>query len=158
VVDKRFVLKLRQWDRLHEEYLAAERGQKTWFKLLALDTIEGETDPKSVGDHLLATNNLKALGESWIEIDSYTAAFILHRIVGKSLVTDYWLAEPIEARAVADHIIETFEMPRTYLTNVITLDEIGLAQWKPISDQNFDACVVIQDERWAGMVAVAEHN
>lgn len=152
--DKRFALKFRQWEKVADELRSSERGQPVWIQLRRreadLDQLHEEADLfcKELG--------LIPLGEKWAEIDGYTAENLLVRLLGKSLITQYWFMEPIEARATAEHLLDTFQMPRSYLTNVISFDETGLTAWTPLTKQPFDAAVIIVDEQWVGLIAVAE--
>jgi len=154
--DKRFALKFRQWEKVSEGMQLAERGQPIWCRLRRR---EAELhDVHEEADLLAEELGLNKLGEKWAEIDGYTAENILMRMLGRSLVTEFLLMEPIEARATAEHLLDTFQMPRTYLTNVISYDDDGLTAWTPLTKQTFDAGLVIIDEQWAGMIAVAEAN
>lgn len=152
--DKRFALKFRQWEKVAEQLQAAERGQPIYCRLrrreAELESLNEEAD-------LLAEElGLNRLETNWAELDAYAAENLLVRILGKSLITNYWLMEPIEARATAEHFFDTFQMPRTYLTNVISYDDDGLTAWTPLTGTTFDAGLVIMDEQWVGIVVVAE--
>ncbi len=152
--DKRFALKFRQWEKVGQEMRESERGQPVWCRLRRR---EAELhDSLEEADLLAEELELNRLGDKWSELDGYAAENLLVRILGKSLITNYWFMEPIEARATAEHLLDTFQMPRKYFTNVISYDESGLTAWTPLSNTTFDAGLVILDEQWVGLVGVAE--
>lgn len=154
--DKRFALKFRQWEKVSEELRNAERGQSVWCRLRRREA--GLEDIRAEADMLCEELGLIQLGHKWSAIDAYGAENLLVRILGKSLITDYWLMEGMQARAFAEHIFDTFQMPRQYLTNVLSYDEGGITSWTPITDTTFDASVVVMDDQWVGIVAIGERG
>lgn len=153
--DKRFALKFRQWEKMSEELRNGERGQSVYCRLRRREAFD---EPTVECDLLCEELGLNRLVEKWSEIDSHGAENLLVRILGKSLITDYWLMEPIEARAVAEHLFDTFQMPRLYFTNVLSYDDDGITAWTPLTNSTFDACVTIMDDQWVGIVAIAEQG
>ena len=153
--DKRFALKFRQWEKVSDDLRSGERGQSVWCRLRRRETLD---QPSEEADLLCEELGINRLGEKWSEIDAYGAENLLVRILGKSLITDYWLMEPIAARAVAEHLFDTFQMPRLYLTNVLSYDDEGITAWTPLSNSTFDACVTIMDDQWVGILAIGERG
>ena len=151
--DKRFALKFRQWEKVGEGLRESDRGQKCWVQLRRRESFE---NPVAECDSFAEEIGAKPLIDRWAEVDSYTAENLLVRLLGKSLTTNYWFMEPIEARATAEHLLDTFQMPRQVFTNVLSIDENGLTGWNSLTDLTFDAGLVIMDEHWAGLILVGE--
>lgn len=152
--DKRFALKFRQWEKVADELREADRGQAVYVQLRRREA--ALADLSSEADMFVQELGLKPLGARWQEMDGYTAENLLVQLLGRSLSTDYLMMEPIEARATAEHLLDTFQMPRSYLTNVLSFDGGGLTGWNPLTELTFDAGLVIIDEQWVGLIVVAE--
>jgi|688.fasta_scaffold27554_5 hypothetical protein len=152
--EKRFKLKQIQWTKVSEQLRTADRGQGVWLKLRKRE----HEDPIVEADAMATELGLAPQGDKWTEVNSFTGLTLIYRILGKSLVVDYWIMEPIEARATTEHLVDTFNENRKFLTNVIALDDVGVSNWNALSDQKFDAGVVMMDDEWVGFLATAEHN
>ncbi len=153
--DKRFALKFRQWEKVAESLQNGERGQTIWCRLRRRESLD---NPEVEADLICEELGLAQLGDKWSSLDSYGAEGLVVRVLGKSLITDYWMMEGIEARAIAEHLFDTFQMPRQYFTNVLSYDDEGVTAWSPLSDSTFDAGVVIMDDQWVGILAIGERG